>query len=143
LIWVGSGLRDDDHITERDTNTNLDASLTGHARAPLGHLPRYGDCVDHSGELGQKTIAMSLKMRPWYFLISGSKLFDGHATRRRSPPRRTPKGQSNQQRRLPGRNVIETLGKICQAAIPVLKALQGESVIGSYAGDPSKEIRGY
>jgi hypothetical protein len=59
--------------SHRTCGATASGSLTGHARAPLGHLPLYGDCVDYSGELGLKTIAMSLKMRPWCFLISGSK----------------------------------------------------------------------
>jgi hypothetical protein len=34
------------------------------------------------------------------------------------------------------------MGPAAKAAIPVLEALQGESVIGGYARDASKEIRG-
>jgi len=35
------------------------------------------------------------------------------------------------------------IGPAAKAAIPVLEALQGESVIGSYARDALKKIRGY
>jgi len=74
-IWVDGGRRDDKHIAKVDTNTNVDASLIGHARVPLGHLPlhgdREGDCVDHAGELGQKTIAHELKDAAVLFLDLG------------------------------------------------------------------------
>jgi len=74
-IWVDGGRRDDNHIAKVDTNTNVDASLIRHDRVPLGHIPlhgdREGDCVDHAGELGQKTIAHELEDAAVLFLDLG------------------------------------------------------------------------
>ena len=140
-IWVDGGGRDDNHIAKVDTNTNADASLIGHARVPLGHLPLHGD------RAGQKTIAHELEDAAVVFLDRGLEELFAMVTQPGEGPRLVALHKGRVTNNVGCQEATSSrrwkIGPAAKAAIPVLEAPKGESVIGSYARDASKEIRGY